>query len=213
MAFDKVWYNIRQIVRLSSIEKDLRKKGISLVAGVDEAGRGPLAGPVFAAAVILPEKPVINGLDDSKKLSPKARETLFELIVDKALCVGVGRCEPDEIDRINILQATFKAMLQAVLSAGKVPGMVLVDGNRTIPGLDLPQRAIIKGDATCRCIAAASIVAKVLRDRHMKEIDRVHPGYGFCRHKGYGTAAHMAAIASLGPCVQHRKSFLKNILR
>lgn len=198
---------------ISPIEKELRREGFCLIAGVDEAGRGPLAGPVFAAAVILPNNSKINGLDDSKKLSPRVRETVFDQIMKKALCVGVGTRGEDEIDRINILQATFRAMADAVRGLSMQPDIVLVDGNRTIPRLDFPQRAVIKGDATCRCIAAASIVAKVLRDRHMDQLHKKYPWFGFDRHKGYGTKAHFAAIRACGVCPAHRRTFLKNILR
>ncbi len=197
---------------LSPIEKNLRKKGFSFIAGVDEAGRGPLAGPVFAAAVILPKTSKIKGLDDSKKLSPSDREKVFELIMDSAVCVGVGTCGEKEIDRINILQATFRAMAQAVGALSQEPDIILVDGNRTVPQINIPQKAVVRGDAKCACIAAASVVAKVLRDRYMKELHKKHPKYGFDRHKGYGTKRHVAAIKTFGGCRAHRKSFLKNIL-
>lgn len=197
---------------LSPIEKNLRKKGFALIAGVDEAGRGPLAGPVFAAAVILPEGIKIKGLDDSKKLSPDNRQKVFRLIMDGAVCVGIGTCDEGEIDRINILQATFCAMRQAVSALSDRPDIILVDGNKTIPDTGILQKAVIGGDAKCACIAAASVVAKVLRDRYMKELHLRHPEYGFDRHKGYGTRAHFAAIKAHGACSAHRKSFLKNIL-
>lgn len=197
---------------LSSIEKNLHKKGFCLIAGVDEAGRGPLAGPVFAASVILPKTVKIKGLDDSKKLSPSNREKVFELIMDSAVCVGLGVCEVGEIDRINILQATFCAMDQAVGELAKKPDIILVDGNKTIPSMDTIQKTVIGGDGKCACIAAASVVAKVLRDRHMRELHLKYPRYGFDRHKGYGTKAHFAAIRTYGACSVHRKSFLKNIL-
>lgn len=197
---------------LSDLEKDLRKKGFNLVAGVDEAGRGPLAGPVFAAAVILPRNPKIKGLDDSKKLSPRARDAVFDRIMQKAVCIGVGSCSEHEIDSINILQATFCAMADAVRGLSSEPDIVLVDGNKKIPDVATLQKTVVGGDAKCACIAAASVIAKVLRDRHMRKLHCSYPQYGFDRHKGYGTRAHFAAIALSGACPAHRKSFLKNIL-
>lgn len=197
---------------ISPIEKNLCNKGHKLIAGVDEAGRGPLAGPVFAAAVILPKAARIKGLDDSKKLSPAKREKVFDLIMERAVSVGVGTCDEGEIDRINILQATFLAMAQAVDALSQKPDIVLVDGNKTIPKIDISQKAVIGGDAKCACIAAASVVAKVLRDRYMKDLHIKHPEYGFDRHKGYGTKEHFYSIRRSGACPAHRKSFLKNIL-
>jgi len=199
-------------VLISPIEKNLRKKGFGFIAGVDEAGRGPLAGPVFASAVILPKNAKIKGLDDSKKLSPAKREKVFDLIMHNAVCVGVGVCEEGEIDRINILQATFRAMAQAVNALLQKPDIILVDGNKIIPQVGITQKAIIGGDAKCTCIAAASVVAKVLRDRYMFKLHKIYPKYGFDRHKGYGTKAHFAALRIYGSCPIHRKSFLKNIL-
>ena len=197
---------------ISPLEKNLRKKGFGLIAGVDEAGRGPLAGPVFASAVILLKNAKIKGLDDSKKLSPANREKVFGLIMNRAICVGVGVCEEGEIDRINILQATFRAMSQAVEALSKKPDIILVDGNRAIPHIVVPQKTVIGGDGKCACIAAASVVAKVLRDRYMIKLHKKYPEYGFDRHKGYGTKAHFIAIRTYGPSSIHRKSFLKNIL-
>ena len=181
-------------------------KGELLVAGVDEVGRGPLAGDVVAAAVILdPGKP-IEGLNDSKKLSEKKRELLYEEILEKALSWAVGRASPEEIDDINILQASLLAMQRAVERLSLQPKHVLVDGNRC-PVLTMASTSIIKGDSLITVISAASIVAKVVRDRECIEMDKCYPGYGFAKHKGYPTKDHMAALAKLGPADVHRKSF------
>lgn len=181
------------------------------ICGVDEVGRGPLAGPVFTAAVILPKDCEILYLNDSKKLSEKKREELFLEISEKAIAIGIGSCTPEEIDEYNIKQATRRAMLQAVQNLDVTPGLVLVDAE-TITGLDIRQIPIIKGDAKSVSIAAASIVAKVTRDHLMEEYDRIYPEYGFASNKGYGSAAHMQAIREFGPCPIHRRSFIKNIL-
>ncbi|MBL0225399.1 MAG: ribonuclease HII [Geobacteraceae bacterium] len=181
-------------------------KGFQLVAGIDEAGRGPLAGPVVAAAVILPAGLVIPGVNDSKKLSPDTRERLFDIIMAQARAVGVGMGSPELIDRINILQATRQAMLTAVAQLDPQPDYLLIDGISTIDS-PIPQKTIKKGDSLSLSIAAASIIAKVTRDRLMRELDRVHPGYGFSGHKGYGSASHMEAIRRLGPSPAHRLSF------
>jgi ribonuclease HII len=179
---------------------------IERIAGVDEVGRGPLAGPVVAAAVILdPENP-IDGLTDSKKLSEKKREALFDIIQEKALAWAVGRAEVEEIDRINILQASFIAMQRAVKALPIVPTQVWVDGNKS-PDFGLPSRAIVKGDLTEPAISAASILAKVIRDREMMELELQYPGYGFAQHKGYPTAQHRAALQSLGLTPIHRRSY------
>ena len=182
-----------------------------LICGVDEVGRGPLAGPVFAAAVILPKDCEILYINDSKKLSEKKREELFVEISEKALAVGIGSCTPEEIDELNIKQATRKAMLQAVQNLEIQPGLVLVDAE-IITGLDIRQVPIIKGDAKSVSIAAASIVAKVTRDHLMVEYDKIYPQYGFASNKGYGSAVHMQAIREYGPCPIHRRSFIKNII-
>lgn len=179
---------------------------VGLLAGVDEAGRGPLAGPVFAAAVILDERHPIEGLADSKKLSTRTREKLFDEIRAKALCCSIAQASAEEIDQINILQATLLAMRRAVLGLRLKPAKVLVDGNR-LPVLDVLAEAIVKGDALVPSISAASILAKVQRDRWCAELDQQYPQYGFERHKGYGTAEHMAALRRHGPCPQHRRSF------
>jgi ribonuclease HII len=177
-----------------------------LVAGVDEAGRGPLAGPVVAAAVILDDLHPIAGLADSKKLTAARREALFDEIRAKALCCSIAEASVEEIDRLNILQATLLAMRRAVLGLRLKPKMVLVDGNR-LPTLDMPAEAIVKGDALVPAISAASILAKVHRDRWCVQVDEQYPQYGFAGHKGYGTAVHMAALREYGACIHHRRSF------
>ena len=177
-----------------------------LVAGVDEAGRGPLAGPVVAAAVILDDQRPIAGLADSKKLSPARREALFDEIRAYALCFSIAEASVEEIDRLNILQATLLAMRRAVQGLRLKPVMVLVDGNR-LPVLDVPAEAIVKGDARVQAISAASILAKVHRDRWCAQLHERYPQYGFAGHKGYGTAAHMAALRTHGACPEHRRTF------
>lgn len=193
---------------LYSCEAALRKN-YPILCGIDEAGRGPLAGPVCAAACVLPEGLVIEGLNDSKKLSEKRREALYEQITTQAVAWAVCLVDEAVIDEINILQATFRAMRGAVAKLGVQPDLCLVDGNRD-PGLGLPTRTVVKGDASCASVAAASILAKVTRDRLMCAYDAQYPGYGFAVHKGYGTQAHYAAIQQLGLCPIHRRSFLKN---
>ena len=178
----------------------------ALVAGVDEAGRGPLAGPVLAAAVILDDCQPITGLADSKRLSAARREALYDEIRAKALCCCIAQASVEEIDRLNILQATLLAMQRAVAGLRLRPGLVLVDGNR-LPLLEMRAEAIVKGDAKVAAISAASILAKVTRDRGLEQLDRIHPQYGFARHKGYGTAEHLQALRLHGPCPEHRRSF------
>ena len=177
-----------------------------LIAGVDEVGRGPLAGPVVAAAVILDPDNPIEGLTDSKKLSEKKRNHYFELIKEKALCWAIGRAEVDEIDRINILQASMRAMERAVEQLNESPHHVLVDGNK-LPRFSMTAEAIIKGDLIEPCISAASIIAKVTRDREMVEMDEKFPGYGFAKHKGYPTKQHRDALLTLGLTDIHRRSY------
>jgi ribonuclease HII len=189
-----------------AFEKSARNSGFMLIAGIDEAGRGPLAGPVVAAAVILPCGHLIQGVDDSKKLSAASRERLFEIIRSEALAVGIGTITPAEIDRINILQATRRAMLQAVQQMLPQPDYLLIDGISIIDST-IPQKTIKKGDALSHSIAAASIIAKVTRDRFMIEMDATYPGYGFAGHKGYGSTAHLTAIRRLGPSPIHRLTF------
>lgn len=187
-------------------EHQAKSRGYKLVAGIDEAGRGPLAGPVVAAAVILHPGQAIDGVNDSKKLTHKQRDQLFGMIMAQALSVGIGSASPETIDRINILQATRLAMLQAVESLTPAPEFLLIDGITTIDSR-LPQQTIKQGDSRCASIAAASIIAKVTRDRLMLEYDQSYPAYGFAGHKGYGSSEHMAAIRKHGPCPIHRKTF------
>ena len=177
-----------------------------LLAGVDEAGRGPLAGPVVAAAVILDERQPIAGLADSKKLTARRRELVYEEILAKALCCSIAQASVEEIDQLNILHATMLAMRRAVEGLRLKPAKVLVDGNR-LPTLQVRAEAIVQGDAKVAAISAASILAKVTRDRWCLEVDASYPGYGFARHKGYGTAEHLQVLRSLGATMQHRRSF------
>ena len=188
---------------------DLR--GFTAVCGIDEAGRGPLAGPVCAAAVLLPEGLVIDGLNDSKKLSEKKRELLFPVIQENALAFGIGFADEKEIDEINILQATFLAMRRAFDAMQRRCDYVLVDGNR-MPPMPVPGETVVKGDAKSPSIAAASILAKVSRDRVMLEYAKQYPEYQFEKHKGYGTKAHVEALRAFGPSPIHRRTFLKKIL-
>lgn len=185
--------------------------GYTYICGVDEAGRGPLAGPVVAGAVILPKDREILYLNDSKKVSSKRREELYGEIMEKAVATGIGMAESSRIDEINILQATYEAMRMAIQKLGIVPDVLLNDAV-TIPGLDMEQVPIVKGDARSVSIAAASILAKVTRDRLMVEYDTEYPQYGFSVHKGYGTAAHIEALKKYGPCSIHRRTFIKTIL-
>ena len=195
--------------RKSSTRPELRLlqwDGFTLVAGVDEAGRGPLAGPVVAAAVILDELKPIKGLGDSKLISPRRRERLFDEIRAKALACCIAEASVEEIDRLNILQATLLAMQRAVAGLRLPPRLVLVDGNR-LPVLTMPAEAIVKGDAKVPAISAASILAKVHRDRLCEALDEAHPVYGFARHKGYPTADHLVALRAHGACAAHRRSY------
>ena len=194
-------------------DRAVRAEGYPLLCGVDEAGRGPLAGPVFAAAVILDPDAPIAGLNDSKKLSEKKREALFDLITERA-AYAVASASVEEIEQYNILQATYLAMSRAVeaVSRQKTPSLVLVDGNRLPPQITLPCRTLVKGDALSASVAAASILAKVSRDRLLLELDRQYPEYAFAQHKGYGTALHYERLAAYGPSPVHRMSFLKKWL-
>jgi len=189
------------------VETGLLKRGIWPVAGIDEAGRGPLAGPVIAAAVILNPSQVPEGLNDSKLLSAAAREEIYPLIMRQALAVSVACASAAEIDRINIRQAVFCAMRRALAALTLAPRYVLIDGNDMPPGLPAPAETIVKGDASIPSIAAASIIAKVTRDRLMRRHGGLYPAYGFAVHFGYATSAHLAAIAAHGPCPLHRMSF------
>lgn len=187
-----------------SFEQTAIAQGL-IPCGVDEAGRGPWAGPVVAAAVVLDPCNIPAGLNDSKKLTEAKREALFDPIMQSSR-VGVGIASAALIDEVNILQATYRAMMDAVVALGTATTLALVDGNRA-PSLSIRVQTIIEGDCKCLSIAAASIIAKVTRDRIMHDLDTLYPGYGFAKHKGYGTAAHMAALQRLGPCIEHRKSF------
>ena len=187
-------------------ERELRNQGFLRIAGVDEAGRGSIAGPVVAAAAIFDGSCRLPGLADSKLVKPADRERLFDLIHRKAVSVGVGIADARMVDRLNVLKATHFAMSEAIRQLEPRPDLLIVDG-RGLPGAALPQRAIVGGDRTCASIAAASIVAKVVRDRMMVELDEMYPGYAFGRHKGYGTREHLARLMELGPCPQHRRSF------
>ena len=195
-------------------DRAVRAEGYPLLCGVDEAGRGPLAGPVFAAAVILDPDAPIAGLNDSKKLSEKKREALFDVIIERAAAYAVASASVEEIEQYNILQATYLAMSRAVeaVSRQKTPSLVLVDGNRLPPQITLPCRTLVKGDALSASVAAASILAKVSRDRLLLELDRQYPEYAFAQHKGYGTALHSERLAAYGPSPVHRMSFLKKWL-
>lgn len=192
-------------------EKRTLAQGYATVCGIDEAGRGPLAAPVYAAAVILPEHFELPGLDDSKKLSPKKREKLYDAICEQASAWCVASASETEIDEINILQATFLAMRRACEGLAVPAAYALVDGNR-MPPLSIPGETIVKGDSLSASIAAASILAKVSRDRYMEKMDALYPQYQFAKHKGYGTKLHVELLKKYGPCPIHRKSFLKKIL-
>ena len=194
-----------------TLEKELLESGYRAFCGVDEAGRGPLCGPVVAAACILSPDTVIEGLNDSKKLTAAKREELYDIIMEKAVAVGIGMASPARIDEINILQATYEAMREAISKLSVKPDLLLNDAV-TIPGVDIRQVPIIKGDAKSISIGAASIVAKVTRDRMMAEYDKIMPEYGFASNKGYGSAEHIAALKKVGPSPIHRASFIKNFV-
>lgn len=202
----------KQPVDLWAIERQKQAEGFSVIAGVDEAGRGPLAGPVYAAAVILPDGCEIPGLNDSKKLSEKKREALFDVICQQAVAYAICSCDEKEIDRVNILQATMNTMAQCIAQLKVRPDLVLIDGNRC-PETDVPTQWVIGGDGLSANIAAASILAKVSRDRYMKDIADMYPAYHFEKHKGYGTKVHVEALRTVGPCPIHRRSFLHKILK
>ena len=198
------------MTELWTLENQIYDEGFTLLCGVDEAGRGPLAGPVCAAAVILPRGLVIEGLNDSKKLSEKRREELYDVIRGECISCGVAFATVEEIETLNILEATFLAMNRALEQLSPVPELALIDGNRT-KGIALPSRAVIKGDAKCADIAAASVLAKVTRDRYMLQMAEQYPQYGFEQHKGYGTKQHYAALLQYGPSPIHRMSLLKKL--
>ena len=193
-----------RLSQLMLTDGPLYEKGI-VFAGMDEAGRGPLAGNVYAACVVMPREPLLEWVDDSKKLSAARREQVFDQIMETAVYVGIGKADPEEIDRINILEATKNAMRRAAENAPA--GLFLIDALEDL-GLKGEERGIVHGDALCYAIAAASIIAKVSRDREMVEMDALYPEYGFAKHKGYGTAEHIAALKKYGPCPIHRRSFI-----
>ena len=203
---------LERLTNLKHIEEEMHNQGINYICGIDEAGRGPLAGPVVVAAAIMPRNSMIEGVNDSKKVSEKKREALYELITNEAIAWGVGIIDQKEIDRINILNATKEGLTTAVKSLQIKPDRIIVDALNGIDTLGIPYTSIIKGDAKCYSIAAASIIAKVTRDRIMRQWDEIYPMYGFEKHKGYGTAAHIAAIKEYGLCPLHRLSFVKNII-
>ena len=197
-------------MNLWEIEREYAEKGCKLICGADEAGAGPLAGAVYAAAVILPLGLEIAGLNDSKKLTEKKRETLFDIIQEKAIAWAINGIDVDEIDATNILAARLKAMDMCIDMLEPKPDFALIDGNRD-KGIRCPHIAVVKGDSRSANIAAASILAKVTRDRYMIALDEVYPEYGFAKHKGYPTKAHYEALRKYGPCPIHRKTFLKNL--
>jgi len=201
-----------RLIELKKIDKEFFDKGVKYIAGIDEAGRGPLAGPVVVASVILPQDSMIEGVNDSKKISESKREKLFEIITKEAISYGIGIIYQNEIDEINILQATKKGLTEAIKQMDIKPNIIMVDALNGIDTLGIPYKSIIKGDAKSYSIAAASIIAKVTRDRIMREWDKVYPEYGFGSHKGYGTAKHIAAIRENGPCPIHRKTFISKFV-
>lgn len=202
----------QRLNELKEIDKSYFKEGYNYICGIDEAGRGPLAGPVVVAAVIMPKDSMIEGVNDSKKVSEKKREKLYELIIEEAISYSVGIVDQNEIDRINILNATKAGLTEAVRTLKVKPELILVDALTNIDTCGVPYKSIIKGDAKSYSIAAASIIAKVTRDRIMREWDKVYPQYGFEKHKGYGTAAHIAAIKECGLCPIHRRSFTTHFI-
>lgn len=199
-----------RLLGMQKFEKPLYNNGIKHIAGIDEVGRGPLAGPVVTCAVVLKPDVLIEGVNDSKKVSEKNREKLFDIIIDNCISYGIGMANEKVIDKINILNATKQAMCEAVTNLKVVPEHLLIDAVEL--GLNIPSTSIIKGDAFSVSVAAASIVAKVTRDRMMVAYDEIYPEYGFCRNKGYGTAEHVEALKKFGPCPIHRMSFIKGIL-
>lgn len=202
---------LERLTQLKKIENEIYKTGIETICGIDEAGRGPLAGPVVVAAVIMPKDSMIEGVNDSKKVSEKKREVLYEQIINEVISYGVGIIDQKEIDEINILNATKKGLTTAIKELKVKPERILVDALTGIDTCGIPYTPIIKGDAKAYSIAAASIIAKVTRDRIMREWDKIYPQYGFEKHKGYGTKMHIEAIKEYGLCPLHRLSFVKNI--
>ena len=203
---------LERLTNLKSMEKELYNKGFEYICGIDEAGRGPLAGPVVVAGVIMPKDSMIEGVNDSKKVSEKKREKLYDVILEEAISYSVAVIGQDVIDEINILNATKQGVTTVVEELDVKPNLILVDALTHINTKGIPYDSIIKGDAKCYNIAAASIIAKVTRDRIMREWDEIYPQYGFINHKGYGTAKHIEAIKEYGPCPIHRKTFIKNFV-
>ncbi len=204
---------IERLNELKKIENEIyEKEHVEYICGIDEAGRGPLAGPVVVASVIMKPDSFIEGVNDSKKVSEKKREKLYEQIIEEAVSYSVGIIDQNEIDEINILNATKKGLTESIKSLKVKPERIIVDALDKIDTCGIPYMPIVKGDAKCYSIAAASIIAKVTRDRIMRQWDEVYPMYGFSRHKGYGTAAHIAAIKEYGLCPLHRRSFTKNFI-
>lgn len=202
----------QRLNQLKEEEQKLHEKGINYICGIDEAGRGPLAGPVVVGAVIMPKDSFIEGVNDSKKVSEAKREKLYDIITKEAIAWGVGIVNQKEIDEINILNATKKALTMALESLETKPELILTDALENINTLGIPYKSFIKGDAKIYSISAASIIAKVTRDRIMREWDQIYPEYGFSKHKGYGTAQHIAAIKEHGICDLHRRTFVKNFI-
>lgn len=202
-----------RLTEMKKLEEELYEKGIKLIGGIDEAGRGPLAGPVVVACAVMPQDSMIEGVNDSKKISEKKREKLYEEIIENAISYEVGIIDQNTIDDINILNATKLGLTTAVKGLNVKPEIILVDALTNIDTCGIPYQSIVKGDAKCYSIACASIIAKVTRDRIMREWDKIFPQYGFEKHKGYGTAAHMQAIREYGLCPLHRHSFVRNILK
>lgn len=205
----------KEAIRLEELKKEenqLHKLGMKYICGIDEAGRGPLAGPVVVASVIMPEDSKIEGVNDSKKVSEKKREKLYDEITNEALSWSVAIIDHRKIDEINILNATKLGLTQCIKTLEIRPNIIIVDALEKIDTLGIPYKSIIKGDAKCYSIATASIIAKVTRDRIMRQWDEVYPQYGFAKHKGYGTAKHIEAIKTYGPCPLHRKTFIKNFI-
>lgn len=201
-----------RLTNLKSIETELYKKGFEHICGIDEAGRGPLAGPVVVAGVIMPRDSMIEGINDSKKVSEKKREKLYDIILEEAISYSVAIIGQDVIDDINILNATKQGVTKVVEELDVKPNLILVDALTHINTKGIPYDSIIKGDAKCYNIAAASIIAKVTRDRIMRQWDEIYPQYGFINHKGYGTVKHIEALKEYGPCPIHRRSFIKNFI-
>jgi len=203
---------IERLTLLKEEEKKLYEKNIQYICGIDEAGRGPLAGPVVVGAVILPENSFIEGVNDSKKVSEKKREKLYDIITEDAISYSVGIVDQKTIDEINILNATKLGVKLALEGLKQKPDVIMVDALNNMDTLGIPYISVVKGDAKNYCIAAASIIAKVTRDRIMRQWDEVYPVYGFAKHKGYGTAEHIRIIKENGPCILHRKTFIKNFV-